>query len=299
MRRMALPLVIHAALATAAFAFGPRVVFQRRLPAPRDLGQAERVAVVYAIGDNEHVTGFVEDFIAAVNRAGTLRIENAVEHNHLALDAASIKKIQREHPADLYLGVNTFTCSGEEKEMEGSERTTGGEKVRRVHHWVDATCRARVDVVRGDDGKRLFSYNVRGEGTSPRSAELSADERSVAFAQAAHYAAVRAAEEITPRVVRESIELDENAPAFDEGYAMIRSERLGDARAIWEASLRQHRDSAALQFNLGAVCEAAGDVEAAQEYYRRAVQLSPAERRYVSELTMFERRNARNNTSRR
>ena len=48
---------------------------------------------------------------------------------------------------------------------------------------------------------------------------------------------------ITPRVVRETIEMDDSAPSFDEGMSMIRSERLEDARAIWEVTLRQHRDS--------------------------------------------------------
>jgi tetratricopeptide (TPR) repeat protein len=292
MRRTPLALVLHAALAPALLAIGARVVFTRNVAPPRELG-AESVAVVYAIGDNDHIGDFVEAFIHAVNRAGTLHIANAVGDNN-GFDEASLKRLHRDHPADVYLGVNVFTCSSEEKVMEGSEHTLGGDRVKRVHHWVDATCRARVDILSGDDGKRLFSYNVRGEGTSPRSVELTSDERSVAFQQAARYAAIRAAEEITPRVVREAIELDENAPAFDEGFDMIRSERLDEARAIWEAALHNHADSAALHFNLGAVCEAAGDVVAARDYYARAVRLSPSERRYTNELTLFSRRNAKN-----
>src|SRR5205823_251712 len=155
------------------------------------------------------------------------------------------------------------------------------------HHWVDVVCEGRVHVMDGN-GRKLFSYTVRGEGTSPRSASLSNDERAVAYQQAAHYAAAMAAEAITPRKVRESIELDDTAPAFDEAYAMINSERLADARAIWEAALQRHRDSAPLRFNLGAVCEAVGDVKAARAYFQSAVK---ADKKYAREFDLFLKRN--------
>jgi tetratricopeptide (TPR) repeat protein len=144
--------------------------------------------------------------------------------------------------------------------------------------------------VRNENGRRLFTFNVRGEGTSPRAISLSEEEADVAYEQAARYAALNAADMITPRLIRESIELDESAPAFDEGLAMIHSDRLEDARAIWEAALRQHRDSAPLHYNLGAVCEAIGDVAAARRYLQSAVKLSPRERRYRDELELLRRR---------
>jgi tetratricopeptide (TPR) repeat protein len=96
---------------------------------------------------------------------------------------------------------------------------------------------------------------------------------------------------ITPRQLRESIELDHAAPSFDEGWAMIRSDRLQEARAIWEAALSQHRDSAPLHFNLGALCEASGDLAAAQRYLQAAVKIAPTERRYREELELLRRRN--------
>jgi tetratricopeptide (TPR) repeat protein len=91
--------------------------------------------------------------------------------------------------------------------------------------------------------------------------------------------------------VRETIELDETAPSFEEGFSMISSDRFEDARAIWQASAVRHRDSAPLFFNLGAVSEAIGDLPAARGYYERAAQLSPKERHYRSELNLFRRRN--------
>jgi len=151
-------------------------------------------------------------------------------------------------------------------------------------------CSARIDVLNAE-GKKLFSYTARGEGTSPRSSALSDEERDVAYEQAARYAAVSAAEAITPRTVRESIELDENAPAFEDGFAMVTSERLEDARAIWQAAATRHRDSAPLYFNLAAVSEAIGDLPAARDYYEKAARLSPKERHYATELNLFRRRN--------
>ncbi len=294
-RSSLLAIAFEAAFAPALFAgAAARLAFTRVVPAPHDLTPAERIAVFYAIGDSQKVTAFVERFVEYVGRGGTLRIENAVEDNqHLAaVDEAALKRLRREHPADAYIGVSLFTCSGDEHSAQGSERDATGERVRRLHMWVDAVCQVRLDV-RDAKGRRLFTFTARGEGTSPRAVSLSEEERDVAYDQAARYAALNAADMITPRIVRESIELDDTAPEFDEGLAMINSDRLQDARAIWEAALRRHRDSAPLQYNLGAVCEATGDVAAARRYLQAAVRLSPQERRYRNELDLLQRRNGR------
>src|SRR6202030_1826069 len=118
--------------------------------------------------------------------------------------------------ADVCLAIDPFTCEGKEGHAEGSEHDVDGGRVKRTHHWMDATCSAHIDVLRAADGSKTGSFTVRGQGTSPRSIALTDDERAVAFTQAAYYAAVVAAESITPRAIRESIELDPEAPAFDE-----------------------------------------------------------------------------------
>lgn len=277
--------------AAVALASGPRIAFTRVVAPPHDLAPAESIAVIYAIGDSSKVTAFVEHFVEYVGRGGALRMENAVEGNrHLAtLDAAAMKKLRREHPADAYIGVSQFTCTGTEHSAAGSERDVDGTRVRRVHVWHDVACRVRIDV-RSATGKSLVVFHARGEGTSPRDLSLSDEQRDVAYEQAARYAALNAADMITPRMVRESIALDDSAPEFDEGWTMIRSDRLQEARTIWEAALRRNRDSAPLNFNLGALCEASGDIEAAQHYFESAVQLSPRERRYRDELALLRRR---------
>jgi tetratricopeptide (TPR) repeat protein len=277
--------------ASAAFANPPRITFTRTMAPSHDLAPAESLAVIYAIGDSNKIEAFVEHFVDLVSRAGVLRIVNAVENNHhLLVDDLSLRSVRREHPADAYLGINRFTCAGTERSAEGSEYLDSGDRVKRMHHWIDAVCSARIDVLNAE-GKRILSYTARGEGTSPRSVSLSPDERDVAFDQAARYAAVSAAEGITPRSVRESIELEENAPSFDDGFSMVSSERLEDARAIWQAAAVRHRDSAPLYFNLGAVSEAMGDLNAARGYFEKAASLSPKERRYATELRLFHRRN--------
>ena len=282
-------LLFAAALVSLAFrasAISPRITFVRTIPPVHDLA-AEQVAVIFAIGDHAAVNDFVEELVDHVNRSGMLRIENAVEANNHLFDFASIRKA---HRADVYLAVNPFTCEGKELHAEGSEHDVDGGRVKKTHQWMDATCRAHIDVLRGADGKKTMSFTVKGEGTSPRSISLTVDEREVAFTQAAHYAAVAAAESITPRAVRETIELDPTAPAFDEGYSMITSDRLADARAMWEAALRQHNNSASLFFNLAALSEATGDVAAAGRYFERAQKLKPEEKRYRSELSLFHKR---------
>jgi len=272
----------------------PRIGFVRILPPPHDLGAQSSVALIYAMGDSDRISTFVDVFSDHTGRE--LHFENAIEHRqHLIgnrIDETRFAALRREHPADVYLGVNHFTCALAEHKAPGSEHGVDGERVKRNHVWADATCSARVDIVSGETGKRTTSFQVRGEGTSPRVSELTDEERNVALDSAAKYAAIEAQEAITPRKVRESIELDDSAPSFGEGMSMIASARFEDARAIWESTLRRHEDSAALQFDLGAVCEAIGDLPAARGYYQQALHLSPHLNRYRVQLDLFRKRNA-------
>jgi Tfp pilus assembly protein PilF len=73
--------------------------------------------------------------------------------------------------------------------------------------------------------------------------------------------------------------------------AMIQADRLGDARAILEIGLRQHPSSSALHFDMAAVCEALGDLQAARDHFREALRIAPDSKQYRSELDLFRRRN--------
>jgi Flp pilus assembly protein TadD len=152
--------------------------------------------------------------------------------------------------------------------------------VQRTQRWVDAVCIAHIDVLSKDHKSKVAEFNVRGEGTSQRVSDVGDEEREVAMDQAARYAAIVAAEQITPRRVHDSIDLAEDAPAFDEGMSYVDSDQLDEARRVWEAALRSHPRSAALHFDLGAVCEALGDLAAADLHYAQAARLDPKDSRY-------------------
>lgn len=275
----------------ALFAVPVRVTFIRTVPATHDL-KAERVAVAYAIGDNEKVTSFVDYLVAYAGRGGTIRIENVVENNkHMgSFSEKALQSLRKNHPADAYIGVSLFTCAGAERRGEIGETNAGGERVRSKVQWLDAVCSAKLDI-RNANGKPLASFMTHGEGTSPRVAVLGNDERDIAYEQAARFAAIAAAESFVPRMIRESIELDDRAPAFEDAVVLVKGDRLEDARALWETALTRHRTSASLHYNLGAVAEAAGDIEAADRYFRSAAQLAPADSRFRLALSEFKKRN--------
>src|ERR1051325_8046451 len=110
MRRCSLAVLLLVATAASA---APRISFVRRIPAVHDLAPAERVAVIYAIGDSDKVLVFVDRFVDVVARSGTLRIVNAVENNpHCgALDGGSITALRHAPPADAYVGVNVLPAA--------------------------------------------------------------------------------------------------------------------------------------------------------------------------------------------
>jgi tetratricopeptide (TPR) repeat protein len=271
---MRLAALLHCLLAPLLFAGSPRLAFERVLPAAHDLGRDRDVAIVHAISDTPAIEIFIEHFVEQANDFGFHRIRDARTATG---------------PADVFLVVKTFKCESAAREGEGSVRDYAGNRVKRTLHWQDAVCHARMDVM-SREMKWSSSFYGKGEGTSPRVEQITDEERNIALAQAARYAAVDAAERITPRRVKEMIPLDETAPSFDEGMLLIDSGRLAEARETWQVAVRHQPRNAALHFNLAAVCEALGDRKAAQSHYSIAKQLAPKEARYASEMRLFERR---------
>ncbi len=261
-------------IAPLVLAVSPRIAFERVLPAEHDLGGVEEVALVNARGEAEQVEIFVDELLRDLNRSQLIR-------------ARDIRFTTG--PADAHLDVKNLTCTTSVREGEGSARDSAGNKVKKRYETVEAVCTARIDVL-----NRFMSYrstfHATGAATSPRADEVTEEERKAAIERAARHAASDAADRITPRRVREAIWLDEQAPAFEEGFAMIEASRLAEARKIWEEALRTGGRSAPLRYNLGAVCEAMGDRRAAELHYNAARQLAPAEPRYTNEWKLFVRR---------
>lgn len=269
-------------LPTAAFAAAPRVTFERLIPAPHDLRGAREVALIGAMGDTVDIELVVEHFVEQTNRAGTLRMQDARDWRY-AMVAAALKKSE----LDAFVAIRAFTCTSAPRSGPGST-LDGGKRVPRTVTWVEARCTARVEVLTADGARSSFA--IKGDASSPRVVQISEEERLDALHQAARFTAIDAAEKISPRRVRESIPLEETAPVFEAGYAMVAGGRFEEARAIWEKEMRRQPRSAALHFNLAAVCEALGDPTAAEQHYVAAGKLAPQEKRYALEYKSFVRR---------
>ncbi len=288
--------VLHIVLATAVCAAASgaqRLSFVRTVPAEHEL-HGDRVVVIYALGDSDQVRNFIDVFVDRANRNRGIAVNDATaRHTHVIgehPDEKEIRRIRREHPADVYIGVNHFTCESVDRSGEVGSYDVDGQRVRRMQKWADTVCRARIEVFDGISLKRVDAFEAKGEGTSQRVTELSAEDRKIAASQAARYAAISGSELITPRRVRESVDLDESAPGYEEISRLIDVDRLADARQRWETLLHDNPSSAALHYDLAAVCEAMGDIENARQHYESAVKLSPDQLRYRSELSMFRRR---------
>ena len=285
--------LLFAVAFSATAAAAPRVAFVRTITPLHNLGGSE-VVIIYALGDTPKLDTFIDTFLDRTNRSEELRIVSQLEHIKKMRgeepDPVTIRRLRREHPADVYIGVNHFTCATMQRGAEGSEHTTGGERIHRHHVWADAVCKGRMDVIDPASARRLFSFEVRGEGTSPRVSGITEEERNIAAEQAAHFAAVQAAEMVTPRRIKESIELDARAPEMERAMLLIDAGRLAAARNVWKRQLERSPDSAPLHFNVAAVSEAMGETGVAREHYGAAVRLAPKERWYRLEAKMFERR---------
>lgn len=267
-------LASHLLFAPATLALSPRIAFERVMPATQDLGDAHDVAIINAATNDAHVETFIDELVHHANRAGAVTLRDARATTG---------------PGDAHLDIKMFRCETAVRESEAGMRDADGNRVKHHVFQVDAVCAARIEVL-SRFLKPRSTFFAKGEGTSPRMEAVSDEGRENALQDAARYAAIDAAERITPRRVRESISLDDTAPAFEEGMAMIHAARFGDARAIWQKAMQTQPRSAALRFNLAAVCEAMGDRRAAEVHYNAARQLAPAEPRYANELKLFARR---------
>ena len=271
-----------------------RIVFDRIVPARVSLRGAQDLLVTYAIGDNEKIATFLDTLVEQANRSDTLRVVDVTHIEHSTERSHRWRRVPRyveqRTPADAFLRVETFTCTTSQRSGQVGSYDYNGNRVHRTVRWIDAVCNAHVDIIAKRNNEKIAEVSVRGEGTSPRVDELTASETDTALDQAARFAAISAAEEITPRRVRETIALADNAPEFARGMAEVNADNFDEARRIWEDALKRHPASAELEFNLAAVCEAMQDLDAAEKHYAAAGRLAPGERRYRYELQMFRNR---------
>lgn len=266
--------LLQIVLAPLLFAAAPRIVFERVVPATHDIGSVEEIAIVQVTGDTTHVQVFVDELLRDLERSG--------------FRARDIRFTTG--PAEAHLDVKRLICRTTVREGEGGARDVDGNRVKKRYAAVEATCSARIDVL-SRLLKHQSTFYAGGSGVSPRVDAITQEETRVAVEHALRQAASDAADRITPRRVRESITLDDTAPAFEEGFAMIEASRFAEAKAIWEGAMRGGgARSAALRFNLGAILEAMGDRRAAALHYNAARQLAPDDARYANEVKRFAQR---------
>lgn len=285
--------IVAAVCALAAVdAAGARIVYTRHMPPAHNLG-GDDIIVVHAAGETLPADEFLDTFVDRTTRAGLMRMDTVARRQLFARhkpNASAMRRLRRLYPREVYLALDRVECSTSEKSGEGSTYNTDGVRVKRRHRWVDALCHVTVAVLDPDTGRPRVSLDVSGEGTSPRVVQLTDEERAIAVGQAVHMAGVNAADLVTPRRIRESIELSENVPEFHRVIAMINANRLEDARRLLQASLSTRGARPEIHLDIAAISEALGDDVTARRHYLRAAELDPKERRYALELYRFDRR---------
>lgn len=247
--------------------------------------------MLYAHGDPERIDLFLQRLIAEVDRSG-LQLRDVAERTSDGRQARGTPSRARQQAgAAAYLGVSNLTCTATDREGESSYRDADGKRIWRRAYWLEAKCVAELDILSAAV-KRVGAFTVTAEGLSPKRPEIDAQLRTAALDSATRHAARMASEAILPRRIHETIVLDDTAPALEEAMTFINTSQPARARAVWEKAVPANPRSAALRYNLGAVCEAVGDLKAADEHYRAAVLLRPDEPRYSVELKAFRRRQA-------
>lgn len=93
-----------------------------------------------------------------------------------------------------------------------------------------------------------------------------------------------------PQMFPELVALDQDAPLVHEGMEKFYSRDYAGARSLWENDLANAPNSAPLLYNLGALCEALHDSEAARGYYARAIAIAPQMQRYRDALAQLDLR---------
>ncbi|HSP35936.1 MAG TPA: hypothetical protein VLU46_16605, partial [Thermoanaerobaculia bacterium] len=230
-------------IAAAPAGDASRIMFERTVPARQSLGGAQDLLVTYAMGDNDKVTTFLDTFVEQANRSDTLRvvdvtrIEHSQERSHRWRRAP--KYVEQRVPADAFVRVESFTCTTAPRSGQVGSYDVDGNRVKRTFRWIDAVCDAHLDIIAKKNSAKVAEVNVRGEGTSPRVDELTDSERDTALDQAARFAAISAAEAITPRRVRETIALVESAPEFARGVAEVDADNFEEARRIWDNAAKR------------------------------------------------------------
>ena len=150
--------------------------------------------------------------------------------------------------------------------------------------WFDVVCLARLDLFKPRTGERIGSVSAKGVGSDAH--------RYTAWNDAINDAADQIIGGFAPQTDEDPVLLDQDAPLVHEGMKKYDSRDYAGARSLWESALANAPGSAPLLYNLGALCEALHDSEAARAYYSRAIAIAPQVQRYQEALAQLDLRRA-------
>jgi len=188
-------------------------------------------------------------------------------------DPVSFQSFRRDHPADVIARV--------EGPYPGIEHTCTAEET--GEHTYRVACAVGLELLDAKDGHLIAdAFSVVGNGEDAKGSDAWDEAMDDAVWELVHT--------FTPRRTEEHIDIDDKAPLAKEGIARIDHHNLSGARALWEESLAKFSGSAPFLYNLGAVCEALRDREAARKYYTEAASLAPEEPRYQQALSLLQSR---------
>jgi hypothetical protein len=148
----------------------------------------------------------------------------------------------------------------------------------------DVTCIATLDLFKPRTGERIGSVSAEGVGSDAH--------RYTAWNDAMNDAADQIISGFVPQMFPELVALDQDAPLVHEGMEKFYSRDYAGARSLWENGLTKSPNSAPLLYNLGALCEALHDSEAARAYYLKAIAIAPQVPLYQEALAQLDRRRA-------
>ncbi|HEV7508137.1 MAG TPA: SUMF1/EgtB/PvdO family nonheme iron enzyme [Thermoanaerobaculia bacterium] len=248
------------------------------IPPSFNVASAKSVLVVTG-SSRTNGNSFYHRFLDTLRRTGAYKVIDASSFQPPFLkehslsdwrkeDPVSFQSFRREHPADVIAQVEGPYSCDTDKTGEDSYKTL---------------CSVGLKLLDGKDGHLIadeFSEDGNGKGAN----------EDDAWDEAMNDAAWQLVHSFTPYRTHEQIDIDGKAPLAKEGSAKLDKDDLEGARALWEAGLATYSGSAPFQYNLGAVCEALRDFDAARKYYTQAGSLAPQEPKYQQALSLLENR---------
>jgi hypothetical protein len=286
------PLFVYATPLVWAWGFSPKVSITAKVAPPYYLGSSvKRIVVVDKAGKG--TTGGIMPsttdlgrcrliggmLVSSLRRFKTMTASATQTPMGLAdFDSSNARagELRNQFPADAYAEVTNCECVNA---SEGSRETKDLK--------YKPACRGTVHLVNGRDGSEIASFVTNATITTQI---FTFEDLDTAETNSLWAAGEEAARMISPSTTQISIDLENNVPGEKDALNAVKQKNYQAARAIWESALAANSASAALNFNLGAVSEASGDLEAARKYYREAVRLAPTESKYKDTFMEFYKR---------